>query len=196
MNFKLRPKLRAIISCNKYQFNSSYTAKILQSLYPENKKTFSDLTKEFGINCRKDLSRLKHKGLIESSEGKYGLTYLGIWFAISNQLHISFLELCLLACACCVQARFNSNGTKGVYPIYYFEEIFKKYYSKQRLTQVCSDIRTAGFGYKASKKTLIIYPKVHEKLIHKYGVYFQKLEAWLDDIQERESEIISSVLGI
>ncbi|MDE1813087.1 MAG: hypothetical protein KGI05_00350 [Thaumarchaeota archaeon] len=195
MNSGLRPKFRAAISCNKRQPDSSYAAKIIQSLYPENKKTFSDLTKEFGTNARYALSCLKRRGLIKSSEATYGLTDLGIWFAISNQLDIPFLELCLLACACCVQERFNSNGAKGVYPTYYFEEIFKKYYSKQRLTQVCSNIRTAGFGYKASKKTLIIHPKVHEKLIHKYGAYFKKLEAWLDDIQERECEIISSVLG-
>ncbi|MHB8603445.1 MAG: hypothetical protein ACYC6W_02495 [Nitrosotalea sp.] len=195
MNSKLRPKLRAQISCNKRQSDSSYAAKIMQSLYPENKKTFSDLTKEFGKNTPYALSRLKRRGLIESSETIYRLTDLGIWFTISNQLHISFLELCLLASVCCAQERFNSNGPNGVYPIYYFEEILKKYYSKKRLNNICSSIRTAGFGYKTCKKLLAIYPKVHKKLIRQYGVYFKKLEAWLDDIQEREYEIMSAVLG-
>jgi hypothetical protein len=62
MNSKLRPKLRAQISCNKRQSDSSYAAKIMQSLYPENKKTFSDLTKEFGTNVRSTLSSMKHRG--------------------------------------------------------------------------------------------------------------------------------------
>ncbi len=168
---------------------------MINSLYPDKKKSFSILVKEHGTSIRSTLTRFKHQGLvIQNSNDSYGLTSFGIWFSISNQLGMTFLELCALACACCVQERFGSYGKEGFYMLPSFEEIFKKYYSKAQLEKVFIHLRTNGFGFRVTKKSLKIYPKIHKKLMLQYGEHFRSLEKWLDEIQEKESDLVSAAL--
>jgi len=168
---------------------------MINSLYPDKKKLFSILVKEYGVNIQSTLTRFKHQGLvIQNFDGSYCLTSFGIWFSISNQLGVTFLELCALACACCVQERLELHGTEGFYMLPSFEEIFKKYYSKAQLETVFTNLRTNGFGFRVTKKSLRIYSKVHKKLMLQYGEQFRSLEKWLDEIQERESELVSAAL--
>ena len=168
---------------------------MINSLYPDKKKSLSVLMKEYGISIKSALTRFKHQGfVIQNSDGSYCLTSFGIWFSISNQLGMTFLELCALACACCVQERLESHGREGFYMLPSFEEIFKKYYSKSRLERVFANLRKNGFGFRVTKKSLRIYSKVHKKLMLQYGEQFRSLEKWLDEIQEKESELISVAL--
>jgi len=168
---------------------------IINSLYPDKKKSLPVLVKEHGIKIQSTLTRFKHQGLvIQDHDDSYCLTNLGIWFSISNQLSMTFLELCALACACCIQERLESHGKDGFYLLPSFEEIFKKYYSKSRLERVFIHLRTNGFGFRVTKKSLRIYPKIHKKLMLQYGEHFHSLEKWLDEIQEKESELVSAAL--
>ena len=118
----------------------------------------------------------------------------GIWFSISNQLGITFLQLCVLASTCCVQKRYDENGKQGYYILPFFEEIFKKYYTKKQLENIFSILRTKRFGYRVTKKSFRVYPALHDTLMHKYGSHFSSLENWLDEIQEQELAILSAVL--
>lgn len=168
---------------------------IINSLYPDKKKSFSVLVKEHGTGIKSTLVRFKHQGLvIQDPDDLYCLTSFGIWFSISNQLGITFLQLCVLASTCCVQKRYDENGKQGYYILPFFEEIFKKYYTKKQLENVFSILRTKRFGYRVTKKSLRIYPTLHDKLMHKYGSHFSSLENWLDEIQKKELTIFSAVL--
>ncbi len=168
---------------------------MINSLYPDKKKLFSILVKEHGISIQSTLTRFKHKGLvIQNFDGSYCLSSFGIWFSISNQLGVTFLELCALACACCVQERLESHGREGFYMLPSFEEIFKKYYSKAQLETVFTNLRKNEFGFRVTKKSLRIYSKMHKKLMLQYGEHLRSLEKWLDEIQEKESELVSAAL--
>lgn len=168
---------------------------IINSLYPDKKKSFSVLVKEHGTGIKSTLVRFKHQGLvIQDPDDLYCLTSFGIWFSISNQLGITFLQLCVLASTCCVQKRYDENGKQGYYILPFFEEIFKKYYTKKQLENVFSILRTKRFGYRVTKKSLRVYPTLHDKLMHKYGSHFSSLENWLDEIQKKELTIFSAVL--
>ncbi|SMH72615.1 hypothetical protein [Candidatus Nitrosotalea okcheonensis] len=192
---KIRRKLWPHVYGNKKLSPKSKASEIINSLYPDKKKLFSILVKEYGINIQSTLTRFKHQGLvIQDPNGSYYLTSFGIWFSISNQLGVTFLELCALACACCVQERLESHGREGFYMLPSFEEIFKKYYSKSRLEKVFTYLRTNGFGFRVTKKSLRIYPKIHKKLMLQYGEHFRSLEKWLDEIQEKESDLVSAAL--
>lgn len=137
---------------------------------------------------------MREELIIKNPDETYSLTQFGIWFSISNQLGITFLQLCVLASACCVQKRYDENGRQGYYILPFFEEIFKKYYSKNQLRKVFTVLRTKGFGYRVTKKSLRVYPILHNKLMCKYGSHFSSLENWLDEIQEQELVIFSEVL--
>ncbi len=192
---KIRRKLWPHVYGNKKLFSKSKASEIINSLYPDKKKLFSILVKEYGITIQSTLTRFKHQGLvIQDPDGSYHLTSFGIWFSISNQLGMTFLELCALACACCVQERLESHGREGFYMLPSFEEIFKKYYSKSRLERVFANLRKNGFGFRVTKKSLRIYHKIHEKLMLQYGKQFRSLEKWLDEIQEKESDLVSAAL--
>src|SRR5574340_754126 len=135
---------------------------MINSLYPDKKKSLSVLMKEYGISIKSALTRFKHQGfVIQNFDGSYCLTSFGIWFSISNQLGMTFLELCALACACCVQERFESHSREGFYMLPSFEEIFKKYYSKAHLKTVFVHLRSNGLGFRVAKKSLRIYPEIH-----------------------------------
>ena len=179
---------------NRFLQSKSKAAQILNSLYPDKKKSISLLIKEYGTNIGYTLKRFMRKELIiQNPDETYSLTQFGIWFSISNQLGITFLQLCVLASTCCVQKRYDENGKQGYYILPFFEEIFKKYYTKKQLENVFSILRTKRFGYRITKKSLRVYPALHDKLMHKYGSHFSSLERWLDNIQEQELAIFSAV---
>ena len=189
---KVRRKLWIYVHGNKKLGSKSQTSVLINSLYPDKKRKFPDLIQEYGQGVKSTLSRLKHKGFVIKDGSSYSLSGIGRWFAIANQLGITFLELCALACACCVQERLETNGKEGFYLFPSFEEIFKRYYSKWHLQRVFVNLRKK-FAVKISKKSLRIYPKLHKKLMGKYGEQLRLLELWLDQIQEREHEIISGI---
>lgn len=192
---QIRRKLWLHVYGNKRLASKSNASAIINSLYPDKKKSLSVLVQEHGTNIQSTLTRFKHKGfVIQNSDDLFCLTSFGIWFSISNQLGIRFLELCALACACCVQERYDSHGKEGFYLLPSFEEIFKKYYSKSRLERVFINLRTNGFGFRVIKKSLRIYPLIHQKLMLQYGEHFRSLEKWLDEIQKKESELVSVAL--
>jgi len=180
---------------NRFLQSKSKAAQILNSLYPDKKKSISLLIKEHGTNIGYTLKRFMREGLIiQNPDDTYSLTQFGIWFSISNQLGVTFLQLCVLASTCCVQKRYDENGRQGYYILPFFEEIFKKYYTKKQLENVFSILRTKRFGYRITKKSLRVYPALHNTLMHKYGSHFSSLESWLDEIQEQELDILSAVL--
>lgn len=192
---QIRRKLWPYVYGNKKLFSKSKASAIINSLYPDKKKSFSVLVKEHGTGIKSTLARFKHQGLvIQDPDDLYCLTSFGIWFSISNQLGITFLELCVLACACCVHERYSKNGKQGYYILPFFEEILGKYYAKSHLENVFSILRTNGFGYSNFKKSLIVHPSLQKELMHRYGSHFTSLENWLDGIQQQELDIFSAVL--
>lgn len=191
---EIQGKLWMHVHGNRRLYSKSNAAQILNSLYPDKKKSISLLIKANGTNIRYTLKRfMREELIIQNPDETYSLTQFGIWFSISNQLGITFLQLCVLASACCLQKRCNENGKQGYYILPFFEEIFKKYYSKKQLGKVFSILRTKGFGYRVTKKSLRVYPALHDTLMHKYGSHFSSLESWLDEIQEQELTILSAV---
>ncbi|MGI0060811.1 MAG: hypothetical protein ACREBJ_13710, partial [Nitrosotalea sp.] len=127
---QIRRKLWPHVYGNKKLFSKSRASAIINSLYPDKKKSFTALVKEHGTGIKSTLIRFKHQGLvIQDPDDLYCLTSFGIWFSISNQLGITFLELCVLACTCCVQERYSKNGKQGYYILPFFEEILGKYYA-------------------------------------------------------------------
>lgn len=180
---------------NKKLGSNSRSSRLINSLYPDKKRTLPDMGKEYGMSIKSTISKFKHKGfVIQDIDGSYFLSKIGVWFSISNQLDITFLELCALACACCVQERLASHGKEGFYMLPSFEEVFKRYYTKAHLEVVFVNLRNK-FGFRVSKKSLGIYPEVHKRLMTTYGEQFRLLEIWTDEIQEREPEIVSSAIN-
>ena len=193
----LRRKLWVYNHGNRRIPLGSLSSQILDTLYPASKKTTAELRDVTGMNVKKTLNKLKKRHFVmqDHRDRPYSLTDLGIWFTISHKLGVSFLELCVLACACCVQYRYASSGKIGFYMRSTFEGIFKEYYSKHYISSVFSSLRTKGFAVKYVKKTLRIYPKTCEDLMVTYGEQFKKLESWLDELQEKELDIFSKILN-
>ncbi|MGB6463560.1 MAG: hypothetical protein WBF38_04990 [Nitrosotalea sp.] len=192
----LRKKLWIYNNGNR-RIESGYLAsQLLGILYPESKKTVAELSNDTKKNVKRALQKLKKRHLViqNNQDWTYSLTDLGIWFAISHKLGVSFVELCALACACCVQQRYASSGKIGFYMQSTFEGIFKEYYSKGYISDVFSSLRSKGFAVKYVKKTLRIYPKTWEDLMATYGEQFKKLESWLDELQEKELDVFSRIL--
>lgn len=180
---------------------------ILSSLYPENKKSIDAIqtsseyiSRVSRYSLKVSVQRLKEKGLVvgeKAGKGRsrqYMLTDLGRWIAISHNLDLSFLELCVLACACCVQTRYARSGKLGFYMRSYFERILGEYYSKEYVQKTFSSLNCKGFASRYVKKTMRVYPQVLEILMGQYGIYFEGLESWLYDLKENELEIFSKAL--
>lgn len=175
--------------------HASLSSKIIQTLYLSKKKAPRELHRLFGVDVYANLFLLKKREIVKNlQDGTYELTELGLWFAISFKLGLSFAELCALACACCVQARYASSGKIGFYMQSTFEGIFKEYYSKHYISMIFSSLRSKGFAVKYVKKTLRIYPKTYADLMISYGEHFKKLESWLDNLEERNVDILSTAL--
>ena len=195
-NELLRRRLWVYNHGKKKVSQSSLSSRIIQTLYDSNKKTAHELYILFGDGTYQNLTQLKKREIIvkNKQDKKYELTDLGMWFAISHRLGLSFVELCVLACACCVQARYASSGKVGFYMQSTFEGILKEFYSKGYISVIFSSLRSKGFAVKYVKKTLRIYPKTYAALWGRYGEQFKKLESWLDKLEERKVALVSNAL--
>lgn len=178
---------------------NSMTYLIVDVLYPEKKKTPKELHLELAKiyagrdTLKKTLLRLKKKSLVGRHERRYFLRDLGRWFAISGHLDLPFLDLCVLACACCAQTRC-ANTTAEFFMRFYFERILGEYYAKKRIDNAFSNLKGRGFAERYAKTFIRIYPEVLKDLMSRYGTYFDKLEAWLYDLKANELEIFEKVL--
>ncbi len=191
----LRRKLRAHSHGNIRLIPGSISYEVLDALYLEKRKIFSDMCHLLGRDVHTTLIALKKKGLITQNKQKqYLLTDLGAWLAISHRLGVSFLELCVLASACCVHQRYSSSGKTGYYMQPTFEKIFKDYYSKRYISHLFSSLIAKGFAFRYAKKTLGIHHNTWKDLMAKYGKDLKSLESWLDGLEEKKVEILSKVL--
>ncbi|HJU13572.1 MAG TPA: hypothetical protein VJ792_03875 [Candidatus Nitrosotalea sp.] len=158
----------------------------------ESSQVISNATRN-SLHCC--LGRLKRRGLVKSSDGKkYSLTSLGEWLVISRRLALSFVELCALVLACRMESRFEKIGIKFCCTRSSFDEIFKEYYSKRYIDTVFSSLRRKGFATRHSKRALVVGTPVRKSLMEKYGLYFERLEMWMNSLKANEIEIFSSVL--
>lgn len=196
MNRAIRKNLWIYNHGNKRLVPGSLTCSILDTLYPANKKTFSDLCRVTGRDVRTTMCALKKRNLVmqDNDRGAYGLTDLGMWSAICCKLKVSFSELCVLACACCVQHRYARSGKIGFYMRSAFDAILSEYYSKHYISWIFSSLRRKGFAVKYVKKTLRVYPNTCNDLMVQYGQQFEKLESWLDELEEKKLDILSKSL--
>lgn len=192
MRHAVRKKLWVYNYGNRRLESDSLSTRALDALFPDKKKTLPELYRTTKGNVKLVLQRLRKRCLVTKNPDRtYSLTETGRWFAISSRLKISFLELCLLACACCTQQRFAGTGTIGFYLKSTFDSIFKEYYSKRYISVVFSTLRKKGFGVKFVNSALRIYPKTCEGLMSRYGPYFKRLESWLDDLEEKKLDILT-----
>ncbi len=192
---KVRKKLWIYNHGNRRLESGSLSTRVLDALFPEEKKTTSELCHTTKDNVNLVLNRLRKKYLLmQNPDRTYSLTELGRWFAISSRLEISFLELCLLACACSTQQRFARSGTTGLYLRSTFDAVFQDYYSKRYISVVFSTLRKKGFAGKFFNRAIQIYPKTCEGLMSTYGPYFKKIESWLDDLEEKKSDLLSEAI--
>lgn len=173
----------------------SLSSIVLESLYPDNKKTMKELCGTLGDSVKMTLNRLgKRNFVICNQDGTYALSDHGRWFAISSILGISFLELCLLASACCTHERFTSARKDGFYMRSTFEGILRQYYSRHYIACLFSSLKRKGFAVRFAKGFIQIPPKRVHHLLSRYRQDFKRLEAWLDNLEEREIEIFSEAL--
>lgn len=192
MSRQLQRRLWVYNHGNRRVESGSRPAKILQTLYPYNKKSSAELG---GSSTKLTRSRLKKRGLLTQDEdGAYTLTDLGRWFTTSSILNLSFLQLCALACACCTQQRYASAKKTGFYMRSTFEGIFKEYYSKRYITWIFATLKRNGYAEKFAKRMIRIKPEICAGLMSRYGEQFKRLESWLDSLEEKELEILAKAL--
>lgn len=172
---------------------------VVDALYPEKRKTPKELHRElaqrnFGQDTlKKTLLRLRTKGLVGRHDRRYFLRDLGMGFAISGQLALPFLDLCVLVCACCAQTRC-ANTNAEFFMKFYFERLLGEYYSKKRIDNAFSNLKARGFAQRYAKTLIRIYPEVLKDLMSRYGMYFDRLESWLYDLKANELDIFENVL--
>lgn len=199
---EIRCKLWEFNHGNMRGFEGPIASEIISLLFPDKKRTLIELRQGSDVisnaprySLRTALQRLKRRGLVAyGNDYRYFLTDLGRWFAISHKLGLSFLELCILACACCVQERYAKSGNKGFYMASSFEKIFKEYYSKQYLKDILASLGKKGYASRYAKGSLSVFEGVREELMSSYGIYLEGLEGWLCSLKEHELEIFSRAL--
>ncbi|MDE1863607.1 MAG: hypothetical protein KGI33_11950 [Thaumarchaeota archaeon] len=182
--------------------NGRMPATVIRELYPEKALAIGELRASIGPRSDSEiyklantLWRLKRGGIVEGRRhGSYRLTDLGRWLAISDKLGLAFLELCVLACACCVQTRYAAAGRPGYYMRPYFERVLGEYYSRGYLDKIFSLLKRKGFATRYVKKTIMVYPDVCNDLMARYGPYLERLESWLWGLQEAELGIFEGAL--
>lgn len=198
----LRPRIWKYSHGNKKAYSGMLAARLVEALYPENQLAYEDICKAAGVmkdstrnGARLALYRLKKGSIVSQAPGRrYQLTDLGRWFAISHSLGLSFAELCILASACCIHERYAKSGSQGFYLHSHFERTFKEYYSSGHISNLFSSLARKGLVLRHSKKTIRISPDVRKGLMARYGKYFERLESWLDSLEENELEIFGEAL--
>ena len=194
-NELLRRRLWAYSHGNIRLIPGSISCQVIDALYLKKRKTHSEMCVLLEKDIHTTIIALKKKGLVNQNQyGQYLLTDLGTWLAISRLLGVTFLELCVLASACCVHQRYARSGKTGYYMQPTFEIIFKEFYSKRYISHLFSSLIKKGFAFRYVKKTLRIYQKTCDDLMAGYGKDFKKLESWLDRLEEDKLEILSKAL--
>ena len=183
-----RAKMREYNHWNLKLESGSLSCLVLDTLYDAIKMTLQELHQATNGDVRMTIHRLRKKEMVTQNDDKtYSLTELGRWFTISTRLKLSFLELCLLACACCVQARYARDSKIGFYMRPAFDRIFGRFYTKKYISVVFSTLKKKGYAVKFSYKTIRVYPKTCEGLMSMYGEDFKGLERWLDSVEENQT---------
>lgn len=194
-NELLRRRLWLSSHGNIRLITGSLSRQVLDILYLEKEIAFWEISKLLHRDVHTTLISLKKKGLVDQNKYKqYLLTDLGRWLAISHKLGLSFLELCVLASACLVHQRYLTSGKVGYYMQPTFENIFKEFYSKQYISHLFSSLVSKGFAFRYAKKTLRVYQRVYDDIMETYGEDFNKLESWLDLLEEKTPHLLSKVL--
>ncbi len=186
--------------------SGSLSYMVLDILYDRKRMKLQELRQATQSDVRMTIHRLAKRHLvIQNNDKTYTLTDSGRWLAISARLNLSFLELCLLACACCTHERYAA-GAKGPEPWrsgFYmrptFDKIFKRFYSTKYISVVFSTLKRKGFALKFSKKIIKIPQKVWKDLMSRYGEDFHRLERNLDEIEElwenADRQVLTGWLG-
>ncbi|MDE1765545.1 MAG: hypothetical protein KGI27_04615 [Thaumarchaeota archaeon] len=190
-----RKRLWAYNHGNTRLLPGSRSSKLLEALYPDNKKTLAEIRGTIGSSAKVTVSRLKKRNFVRCNQDRtFSLTDLGRWYAVCLALKISFLEMCILACACCTHKRYASAGKTGFYMHSTFEGILKRYYSRRYLVWIFASITRKGFAVKLTKRAIGISRGTWEDLMSRYGGDFKRLEVWLDNLEERELDVFSEAL--
>ncbi len=192
---------------NEHIKKSSIAAKILALLYPDKARSaqaIGDALRLKDIGHKGTLFNLLERKLILSSSfssfhssnnGKdgldlYSLTKKGRWFAICNDLHLSFLGLCALADAYCMQARLEEEaGLVGFYVYPRFAETFEGIYSQEHLRYAFGQLKTKKLAVRYSKKSLRIIPRVFS-ILKRYHDELEELQKWLVQIPAKKERIL------
>lgn len=171
--------------------SGSLSYMVLDILYDREKMMLPELRTATQRDVRMTIHRLAKRHLmVQNSDKTYSLTDSGRWLAISGRLNLSFLELCLLACACCTHERYAAYAKgpepwrKGFYMRPTFDKIFNRFYSGKYISVVFSTLKRKGFAFKFSKMIIQIHQKVWKDLMSMYGKDFHKLERNLEEITE------------
>ncbi|MDE1863008.1 MAG: hypothetical protein KGI33_08860 [Thaumarchaeota archaeon] len=198
----LRPKMWGYNHGKRWLKKGTPSAQVILDLYPEKKKTLREVRHSIGspegskgYRLAQTIWELKARGLLSGTRrGMYWLTDSGRWIAIACKLDLSFLQTCVLACACCVQVRYAETGKEGYYMISYFERLLGEYYSKKYLPVVISTLNRKGFTSRYRKRWIRVYPDKLDEMMSRYGKYFEELESWLYELKESEPEIFKEAL--
>ena len=190
----IRKRLWTFNHGNTRLAQGSLSSRVLEELYPDKKKILTELCDDT-ISVKMTMNRLEKRCFVtQDSDRRYALTDLGRWFAISSILKISFLELCVLACACCTHQRYSRSAKAGFYMHSTFEGILKEYYSRNYISWIFSSLKRKGFAIKLVKRIIQIHPRRCKSLLSRYGEDFKRLESWLDRLEEGKLEILSRAL--
>lgn len=140
------------------------------------------------------LARMKRRGLVAYTGHTYCITRLGSWLVIARTLSFSFIELCILALACCAGSRLEGARIEAGCTRALLDDIFKEYYSAEYIDSVFTSLRSKGFAARRFRRMLVVRRPVRQQLMDKYGAHLEALEQWIMDLKDREIEIFSEVM--
>lgn len=176
---------------------SSIAAKILALLYPD--KAYSSAAIGAVLRLRNfgqkgTMFNLLQRKLISSNGAghtkTYFLTQKGKWFAICNELNLSFLELCVLADAYIMQGRLEEGDLVGFYVYPRFAETFEGIYSQENLRFAFERLKAKKLAARYSKKSLRIIPHVFSRLKLYHHDELEELQEWISQIPAKKERIL------
>jgi len=190
-------KLQKLAFYNEYVKRSSNAARILALLYPDKRCSSKTIRNALGLaamNREGAITHLTRKELIirqgHGSKRVYLLTQKGRWFALCNDLNLSFLSLCALADAYGMQSRLERANMVGFYVYPRFTEVFEGIYSPKNLRKALECLKTRRLAARYSKKTLRIFPGIFSDLQRNYHDDLEQLQRWICSISEKKDEIL------
>jgi len=189
--------LRQMVFYNEHTKRSSKTAKVLSMLYPDKKCSPKTIKQALGLataDQQGTITSLVSKKLVSiqgsDSNRLYFLTKKGRWFAMCNDLGLSFLSLCALADAYGMQSRLESANMRGFYVYPRFTELFEGIYSEKNLRKSLECLKVQKLATRHTKKTLRIIPGIFSYLQNNYRDDLEELQGWIAQISARKEEIL------